>query len=93
MDDLGSAVAISGTTALIGADGVNQGSGAAYVFVRSGTRWVLQATLADPGNRPGDYFGSAVAVEGTTVMIGAYGSDGAGQVWPDWRNRRSWRES
>lgn len=43
---LGSGVAISGDTAVVGASGAS----AAYVFLRSGTAWTLQAELTASGS-------------------------------------------
>jgi hypothetical protein len=98
----GAAVAISGDTVVVGAPwehggatGVNgsttsgaMSSGAAYVFVRSGTTWTQQAylkasnTFPDHGiyNFLGDKFGSAVAISGDTIVVGApeEDSDGTG---------------
>lgn len=68
-DYFGDRVALSGNTALIGADGSGNFAGAAYVYVRSGTSWHLQATLIDPGNRAGDGFGQAVTVSGKTAVV------------------------
>ena len=49
------------------------GSGAAYIFVRTGTNWVQQAYVK-PSNTPVcRAFGQSVAVDGDTVVIGAYG--------------------
>jgi hypothetical protein len=76
-DQVGQRVAISGTTAVIGAPGVNGGRGAVYVFVRSGKTWQHQATLQDPRQRANAGFGAAVAVSstsaGTFVLVGAPG--------------------
>ena len=53
-------------------------AGAAYVFVRSGTNWTQQAKLTpgDPG--VADRLGGAVAVDGTTAVVGAGPDDHAG---------------
>jgi hypothetical protein len=81
-DNLGSSVALSpdGTTALIGATGVNSGAGAAYVFhVSSEGSWASSstptATLTNSSGSPGDQLGSSVALSsnGTTALIGAAG--------------------
>ena len=92
----GTAVAVSGTTAVIGAPGVNVGAGAAYVFVHSGKTWRRQAALADPGDGEGDYFGSSVAVSstaaGTIAVIGAPGSaeNEAGTAYVFARSGKAW---
>ncbi|MBI3852806.1 MAG: FG-GAP repeat protein [Verrucomicrobia bacterium] len=87
-DNFGLSVAVSGDTVVSGAygeasnaTGVNgnqsnnsaSASGAAYVFVRSGTNWSQQAYLKASNTGVDDQFGSAVAVSGDTVVIGAYG--------------------
>jgi putative cell wall-binding protein len=80
-DRFGLSVAISGDTAIIGADvsdanGVD--SGCAYVFVRSGTTWTEQQKIAPPGTGAGDRFGAAVALFGGTAVIGALCDDDRG---------------
>jgi FG-GAP repeat len=74
-DDLGFSVALSGTTVILGAlehkVGSNALQGAAYVFVQSGTAWSQQAELTASDGQAGDYFGHAVAISGTTAMVGA----------------------
>ena len=69
----GHAVALSGDTAVLGADANTSNTGAAYVFVRGGTAWSLQATLTAAG-QTSDGFGLAVAVSGDTAVIGAQGT-------------------
>jgi hypothetical protein len=74
-EDFGGAVALDGDTALVGAGykpvGGQAYAGAAYVYVRSGRGWSLQAALMDPGAAAGDGFGGAVALDGDTALIGA----------------------
>ena len=76
-DGFGGAVALSGDTALIGAwgtgDPLEDTSGTAYVFVRSGAIWSQQATLKDPDDTAGDEYGYSVAIDGDTALIGADG--------------------
>ena len=86
-DDFGHSVAVSGNTVVVGANledgnaaGVNgdetndsaPNSGAAYVFVRNGTNWTQQAYLKASNPDSNDLFGHTVALEGETVVIGAY---------------------
>ncbi len=71
-DFFGSAVALSGDTALIGAPGGNAGKGAAYVFTRSGTTWTFQQKLGANDGVTGAQFGSAVALDGNTALVGAH---------------------
>ena len=50
-------------------------SGAAYVFVRSGTNWSQQAYLKASNTGADDSLRLSVAVSGDTVVVGAYGED------------------
>ena len=71
--NFGSSVALSGNNALIGAWGVNNFSGAAYLYDVS-TGSLLQSFL-NP-NPPGyDYFGGSVALSGNNALIGSYGEN------------------
>jgi hypothetical protein len=74
-DHFGMAVAVSGDIAVIGAEGDGTKHGAVYVFVRGGATWSLQQELVAADGANGDEFGHAVAVDGNTVIIGAYGDD------------------
>ncbi len=88
-DEFGSAVAISGDIAVVGAyghDGVFgrlklEDSGAVYVYrLRANGNWVLEAKLEPQDASAGLGFGRAVALEdtvqGTTLVIGAAGAGG-----------------
>ncbi len=74
-DEFGRAVAISGDTVVIGAyaDDTTSGSnaGSAYVFVRSGVTWSLQAKLTANDGAASDQFGWCVSMDVDTVLIGA----------------------
>jgi uncharacterized repeat protein (TIGR02543 family) len=85
-DFFGDSVSISGDTAVVGAsqessnatdvngDQTNNSavsSGAAYVFVRTGTAWSQQAYLKASNAEAHDLFGGSVAISGDTVVIGA----------------------
>ena len=61
----GSAMAVCGDVAVIGAPGEkidDIASGAAYIFMRDGARWIRQAKLLPSLPKDGDAFGSAVAI-------------------------------
>lgn len=91
-DNFGATIAISGETVVVGAyheDGSGTGvnpadndlsadSGAAYVFVRNSGVWVQQAYLKASNTGSGDLFGCAVAIDGDTIVVGAYLEDGSG---------------
>ena len=74
-DNFGMSVAVSGDTAIVGASGEDSASGAAYVFVRSGTTWSHQAYLKAPNAGNNDNFGISVAVSGDTAVAGAPAED------------------
>jgi hypothetical protein len=76
LDSFGWSVALSGDTALVGAQDANR-IGAAYVFVREGTDWEQQATLVATDGELHDGFGCSVAVSGDTALVGAYGNEAA----------------
>jgi hypothetical protein len=68
------ALAISGNTAVVGADLVNNFTGAAYEFTRTGTTWTKKTTFTAAGGTPNDRFGKGVAITSTgTVLVGAPG--------------------
>ncbi len=84
-DNFGQAVAIAGDTIVIGAPGENghgladattdtTWSGAAYVFVRSGTNWTQQAYLKAMNPSNSALFGGSVAISGETIVIGSASS-------------------
>jgi hypothetical protein len=54
--------------------------GAAYVYVRSGDRWVQQQQLVPPVRETNDLFGASIAIWENTALVGAPGStvNGAG---------------
>jgi len=89
-DVFGSTVALSGdgATLVVGAPGEDSGSsplypngapqaGAAYVFVRTGTNWVLQSRLKAPNAEADDGFGASLAIttDGSLLAVGAPGED------------------
>ena len=80
-DKFGLAVALDGDTALVGArsdDDKGDGSGSAYVFVRSGATWAQQAKLLASDGASHDVFGRSVAVDGDTALVGANADDDVG---------------
>jgi hypothetical protein len=103
----GWSVAVAGDTVVVGAlgessaaTGVNgdqnnnnaPGSGAAYVFVRSGTNWSQQAYLKAFNTRSGDQFGCSVAVAGDTVAVGALYGSSLGAVYVFVRGDTTWTQ-
>ena len=76
-DLFGNSVAISGARVVVAAQYDDTGAaeaGIAYVFdLRSRTPTVSVLTLPNPAPVTGDIFGSAVAISGARVVVGAYG--------------------
>src|SRR5690606_10211951 len=78
-DRFGSALALDGETALVGAHEADVGGvffhGAAYVVTRSGATWTEQEKLTAADGAAGDQFGSSVALDGETALVGAYSAE------------------
>ena len=82
-DLFGFDVALSGNTAVIGANKVDDDIrgvdvGAAYVFTRSGNSWHQQAKLTANDGAAKDEFGGKVALSNDTAVIGAIFHDDKG---------------
>jgi hypothetical protein len=74
-DIFGYSVAIEGSTAFIGAYGNNGYQGAVYVFTESGGTWTETQKLTADDGLPNTYFGYAIAVSGSTLIVGAWGTN------------------
>jgi hypothetical protein len=96
-DWFGRSASLAGETALIGARRNSLGTGAAYVFVRSGTSWMEQAKLTSSDPAASDNFGISVSLSGDTAVVGdnsddhAGGTD-AGSAYVFVRSGTSWME-
>jgi len=89
-DSFGRSVAIDGDTIAVaaswedgnGTDGEADNSapdaGAVYVFTGSGSTWTQQAYLKAANADAYDVFGSSIAVDGDTIVVGALGESSAG---------------
>ena len=62
-------VAISGSTALVGAPG--HGGGRTYVFIRTEAGWTQTAELKGSDTAQNDGFGTALALSAATLVVGA----------------------
>lgn len=101
-DEFGSSVAIDGDTLAIGAPlasvGGNAQQGAVYVFVRAGGQWSLQAKLLGSSGAASNRFGSAVALLGDRLFVGASGATvggnaSQGRVHVFGRSGSAWNET
>ena len=76
-DSLGSSVALLGSgdrlaTGAIGDDtAAGQNAGSVCIFGRTGGHWSQMGRVVAPDGAPSDAFGRSVAIEGTTLLIGA----------------------
>lgn len=90
IDTFGYSVSVSGDTVVVGAPnedsnatGINGnqfdssafGSGAVYVFLRTGSSWNQQAYVKASNTEQGDNFGYIVSVSGDTLAVGAPAED------------------
>ncbi len=99
----GSAVALEGDRAVIGAAGggeyrgVGADSGAVYVYAFDSGQWQMEATLAPDDGEALDYFGHAVALADNRLLIGSREHDGlgvnAGAVYGFRFNDLSWLQN
>jgi hypothetical protein len=98
-DFFGRSVAISGDTAVVGAQyhdvGVNADQGSAYVFDRIGNAWPERTKLTASDGGDVDLFGVSVAMSGGTALIGAGFQDaginiqqGGAYIWDDPLSKR-----
>ena len=91
----GFAVSMSGNTLVIGAPGVANNQGAAYVFTESGSAWTQTTKLTASDGAANDNFGKSVSISGNTVVVGSpeaaisgknyqgavYAFTGSGSAW------------
>jgi len=81
-DELGTSIALSGPTIVVGAPKDDSGAGSAYVFQRRGTAWQEEVKLTAADGAGGDSFGTSVAIDGATLVVGSPWSDtGAAYVF------------
>jgi choice-of-anchor B domain-containing protein len=93
LDRFGRALALDGSTLLVGATSSADGKGAAFVFARDRSgAWRESAALIPPDGVKGDAFGRVVALEGDVALVTAAGRDSArGAVYVYRRAGTTWR--
>ena len=98
-ESFGFSVAISGDTAMVGAQWDRDNgteSGSAYVFRFDGTRWPQTQKLLASDGQSGDVFSNVIAIDGATALIGApghlHGALGTGAVYVFRSNGLTWVE-
>ena len=94
----GSAAALNGSTALIGADGDNSFQGAAYLFTKSNGSWSQGQKLTASDGLAGDEFGYRVVLANDTLLVGAFtatvgGNASQGAAYLFTESNGAWSES
>jgi len=83
-DYFGYDVAISGAYAIVGAyrcdDDSRNNVGGAYIYKYERGTWNFQTKLVPSQGTSNDYFGAAVNLVGTRLLVGAYGNDDKGST-------------
>jgi hypothetical protein len=77
-DWFGKTLEVSGDQAVFGDvhdDANGEHTGAAYVYEKKGSRWALQTVVRAPDGKAGDWFGYRVAIDGETLVVGAWLDD------------------
>src|SRR5262245_18127123 len=95
----GFSVALSGdgNTAMAGGPNDDSGTGAAWVFTRSGTAWSQQGAklVGTPNSIPQEGFSVALSGDGNTAIVGGPGDDttiGNGAAWVFVRTGATWSQ-
>jgi len=92
-DELGTAVALDGDAALVGAPG--DGNGAVHAFERADDGWRHRSKLTTDNGDSGDRFGAAVAIAGDEALVGhprvGPNGQGAGTASAFTRSDGDWR--
>lgn len=87
--------ALTPTEAFLGAPGSPLGgqTGCVYPFVRDAEGWKRGPRIVGSDSQDGDWFGSAVAVDGDTLLVGAASAgDSQGAAYVFVREGESWTE-
>jgi alpha-tubulin suppressor-like RCC1 family protein len=77
----GQSISTDGRFMIVGtpAEATNgSGSGAAYIYARSGNSWIFQYKIFASDAEPSDNFGSGVAISGNLAIVGAHMEDSGG---------------
>jgi hypothetical protein len=92
--DFGVRVAVSGSTAIVGAPDYAKGAGAVFVFTKSATTgWTQTAKLDGSNTVAGDGFGTSVAFSDSTAVIGADGHGDYGAVYVFTETATGWTQT
>ncbi len=76
-DALGRSVALAGDLAAVASWGRDSSRGTVYLFRKDATGWKQTAVLRANDGQPGDFFGTAIAIGGGRIYVGAAQKDSA----------------
>jgi len=76
----GRSITLDGNTLAVGAQLANGGTGAAYVFTRSGSTWSEQQKLVGSDSAANDFFGDSIGLSGDRLVVGAPRADLPGKA-------------
>ncbi len=88
-------IAVGMGTIVVGAysdDGVAYNSGAAFVFEKVDGAWIETKKFVGSDTSYGDYFGEDIAIDGNTLVIGAWGDDDKGSAYVYHHDGNEWVE-
>ncbi len=98
-DAFGQSIALTERVLVIGAphsDSPHEDTGAVYVYVRDNNSWIFQTKLTANDGTSGDLFGISVAIDGSTVLVGADLNDeqaeNAGAVYAYIFDGKQWKQ-
>ncbi|MCR9293672.1 MAG: dockerin type I domain-containing protein [bacterium] len=91
---IGTDVDVDGNTAIVGArDYDNRGAAIVYKTIDGSDRWTPEALLRPAAASLGDLFGSSVAIDGDTAVVGAPAAKaGVGAVYVFQRTNGNWTQ-
>lgn len=90
----GSAVAAGGGQAFVGQPANDYAPGMVYVYTRNGQNWQRSQVLTGADSAANDGFGSAIALDGQSLLIGAVRADsGRGRVGIFRKQGNQWRQT
>ena len=99
-DYFGASLCLNGDDLIVGADrAAGSGTGRAYIFRRNGAIWSQQAVLEPDVDGAGGSFGSSVAIDGGTSLVGGVFADGGpdgeyrGAIYVFQRDGGQWRRA
>lgn len=92
-DGLGASLAVAGGYVLVGAPQQDGRAGAVHIFSREGDGWTAAGVLEGSDVGAGDQFGTSIAFDGTTALVGApRKASGAGAVYSFRLEAGTWTE-